>query len=331
MKPLPVTIATWDYDRVRAVMDGRVPVEGCELNYLALPPEECFHRAIPHGEFEVAEIGMSPYVVALAHGHGHPYVALPIFLSRIFRHSAIYVRTDRGIARPQDLRGKRVGVPEYQMSAVLWARGMLEDVYGVRPPEMRWLQGGLETPGRRERFPIRLAEGFPLSLIPEGATLSQLLAQGELDAVISARAPSCYRKPGVAVARLFEDYAAAEADYYRKTGIFPIMHALGVRRDVHERHPWLASSLAKAFAEAKRLADAEFHELTALKIGLPWIGREARRTQEIMGADFWPYGVDANRKALEAMLRYSHEHGLSPRLVSLGELFPASLLDSVKV
>ena len=331
MTLLPVTIATWDYDRVRAVMDGRVPVEGCEVNYLALAPEECFHRAIPHGEFEIAEIGLSPYLVALANGPGHPYVALPIFLSRIFRHSAIYVRTDRGITRPQDLRGKRVGVPEYQMSAVLWARGMLQDQYGVQPAEILWRQGGLETPGRRERFPIRLPEGFPLSLIPEGTALSPLLAQGELDAIISARAPSCYRAPGVAVARLFEDYAAAEAEYFRKTGIFPIMHALGVRRDVHERHPWLASSLSKAFAEAKRLADAEFHEFTALKVGLPWIGQEARRTEEIMGKDFWPYGVAANRRTLDAMLRYSYEHGLSQRLLRVEELFPASTLDTLKV
>lgn len=331
MTLLPVTIATWDYDRVRAVMDGRVPVEGCEVNYLALAPEECFHRAIPHGEFEIAEIGLSPYLVALANGQGHPYVALPIFLSRIFRHSAIYVRTDRGITRPQDLRGKRVGVPEYQMSAVLWARGMLQDEYGVQPAEILWRQGGLETPGRRERFPIRLPEGFPLSLIPEGTALSPLLAQGELDAIISARTPSCYRAPGVAVARLFEDYAATEAEYFRKTGIFPIMHALGVRRDVHERHPWLASSLSKAFAEAKRLADAEFHEFTALKVGLPWIGQEARRTEEIMGKDFWPYGVAANRRTLEAMLRYSYEHGLSQRLLRVEELFPASTLDTLKV
>jgi 4,5-dihydroxyphthalate decarboxylase len=331
MSLLPVTIATWDYDRVRAVMDGRVPVEGCEVNYLALAPEECFHRGVFHGEFEVAEIGMSPYLVALAGGKAHPYVALPVFLSRIFRHSAIYIRTDRGIAGPADLRGKRVGVPEYQMSAVLWARGMLQDQHGVQPKDIRWLQGGLETPGRREKFEFTPPKGVPLSPIPEGATLARMLAEGELDAIISARAPSCYRKSGVPVARLFEDYAAAEAEYFRQTGIFPIMHALGVRRDVHERHPWLASSLCKAFGEAKRLADAEFHEFTALKIGLPWIGQEARRTQAIMGEDFWPYGVAANRKTLEAMVRYSYEHGLSARKLSVEELFPASTLESVKV
>jgi 4,5-dihydroxyphthalate decarboxylase len=158
-----------------------------------------------------------------------------------------------------------------------------------------------------------------------------MLAEGELDAVITARTPSCYRAAGVPVARLFEDYASAEAEYYRRTGIFPIMHALGVRRDVHERDPWLASSLYKAFSEAKRLADAEFFETTALKIGLPWIGHEASRTRGIMGEDFWPYGVAANRKTLEAMARYSYEHGLSARRVSVEEMFAPATLESVKV
>jgi 4,5-dihydroxyphthalate decarboxylase len=326
-----ITIATWDYDRVRAVMDGRVRVEGCAVNYLALPPEECFHRGIFHGEFEVAEIGMSPYLVALSCGDDHPYIAIPVFLSRMFRHSAIYIRTDRGIAGPADLRGKRIGVPEYQMSAVLWARGMLQDQHGVQPADIRWFQGGLEIPGRREKFPMSLPAGFPLAQIAEGATLSRMLAEGELDAVITARTPSCYRAAGVPVARLFEDYASAEAEYYRRTGIFPIMHALGVRRDVHARHPWLASSLCKAFSEAKRLADAEFFETTALKIGLPWIGQEASRTRGIMGEDFWPYGVAANRRTLEAMARYSHEHGLSARRVSIEQMFAPATLESVKV
>jgi 4,5-dihydroxyphthalate decarboxylase len=325
-----LTIATWDYDRVRAIADGRVTVEGCDVNFIALAPEECFHRAYFHQEFEVAEIGFSPFLIAVSRGTP-PYAALPVFLSRMFRHSAIYIRTDRGITKPEDLRGKKIGVPEYQMSAAMWPRGMIAEDHGVRPDEMLWVQGGLENWGRKDKFPLNLPEGFPLSAAPEGKSLSALLAAGELDAVFSARAPSCYRKPGVPVARLFEDYASAERAYYKKSGVFPIMHALGVRNDVLEKHPWVAMSVYKAFSEAKRLADEEFFEVTALKVGLPWIGSEAQATRDLMGHDFWPYGVEPNRKTLETMTRYSYEQGLAVRKLSVEELFVPGTLESIKV
>lgn len=325
-----ITIATWDYDRVRAIIDGRVAVEGCDVNYLALAPEECFHRTYLNREFEVAEIGFSPYLVALSRGMPD-YVALPVFLSRMYRHSAIYIRTDRGIRRPADLAGKRVGVPEYQMSAAMWARGMLEDDFGVTPAAMRWMQGGLEIPGRKDKFPLNLPPGFPLEPIPEGATLSALLEDGELDAVFSARAPSCHGKPDVPVARLFENFAEAEREYARRTRIFPIMHALGVRRDVVDAAPWLPMSLLKAFTAAKRIADADLFEVTALKIGLPWIVDEAERTRALLGGDFWPYGVEPNRATLETMARYSYGQGLAARRLSIEEMFAPTTLDAVKV
>ena len=331
MKRRPLTIACWDYDRVRAIIDGRVAVEGCEVNLVALPPEECFHRTYLNREFEVAEIGFSPYLIALSRG-APDYVALPVFLSRMYRHSAIYIRTDRGIAGPADLRGRRVGVPEFQMSAAMWARGMIQDDHGVRPADMQWFQGGLEVPGRKDKFPLDLPPGFPLAPLPEGATLSGMLADGRLDAVFSARAPSCYGAPGVPVSRLYEDYGTAEREWARRTGLFPIMHALGVRRDVLDADPWLAMSLYKAFAEAKRLADADLFEVTALKIGLPWIVDEAQRTRALLGEDFWPYGVEANRKTLETMARYSYEQGLATRLLAPEEMFAPTTLDTkVKV
>ncbi|MBP8297967.1 MAG: ABC transporter substrate-binding protein [Burkholderiales bacterium] len=325
-----ITIAAWDYDRVRAIMDGRVPVEGCDVNFLPLAPEECFHRTYLNREFEVAEIGFSPHLIALSRGT-NDYVALPIFLSRMYRHSAIYIRTDRGIATAADLAGKRVGVPEYQMSAAMWARGMVQDDHGVPPAAMRWFQGGLEVPGRKDKFPLNLPAGFPLAPVPEGATLSGMLAAGELDAVFSARAPSCYRQPGVPVARLYEDYATAEREYAKRTGIFPIMHALGVRADVLAAAPWLAMSLCKAFGQAKKLADQDLFEVTALKIGLPWIGDEAMRTRELMGEDFWPYGVEPNRRTLETMARYSFEQGLATRLLKVEEMFAPASLEAIKV
>jgi 4,5-dihydroxyphthalate decarboxylase len=248
----------------------------------------------------------------------------------MFRHSAIYIRTDRGIEGPADLKGKRVGVPEYQMSAAMWARGLLRDEFGVAAAQINWVQGGLETPGRRDKFPLNLPDGFPL--VPaDNKTLSQLLADGELDAVISARQPSCFGAGHPLVRRLFPDYRAAERDYFRRTGVFPIMHAVGIRRDVLDGHPWLAASLYKAFVQAKRLADAEFAEVTALKIGLPWLTAEFDATREVMGKDFWPYGVEPNRKTLELMARYSHEQGLAVRPVAVEEMFAPSTLDEIRV
>jgi 4,5-dihydroxyphthalate decarboxylase len=326
MSKLPITIATWDYDRVRPLVDGRVRVEGCDVNYLTMPVEECFERAYFHGEFEVAEIGFSPYLIALSRGTP-PYVAVPAFLSRMFRHSAVYIRTDRGIEGPADLRGKQIGVPEYQMSAVMWFRGFLLDQHGISARDMNWVQGGLENPGRRDKFPLNLPPGFPLSPAPEGQSLSTMLADGALDAVMSARRPSCFVAGHPKVRRLYPDYRTAERDYFRQTGIFPIMHAVGIRRDIHERHPWLAATIYKAFVQAKRLADAEFAETTALKIGLPWVNAEFDATRELMGDDFWSYGIDAaNRTTLSAMARYSYEQGLAVRLVTVEEMFAPSTM-----
>lgn len=329
MNRLPLTIATWDYDRVRALIDGRVRVEGCDVNYLTMPVEEVFERAFFHGEFDVAEIGFSPYLIALSRGPT-PYVAIPVFLSRMFRHSAVYIRTDRGIEGPADLRGKWVGVPEYQMSAVLWMRGYLQDEFAIAANDINWVQAGLETPGRRDKFPLNLPDGFPLvSLANE--TLSGMLAGGRLDAVISARRPSCFVSGHPNIRRLFGDYRAAEHDYFRETGLFPIMHAVGIKRDLLERHRWLGASLFKAFLQAKRLADAELAETTALKVGLPWVAAELEATQQVMGEDFWPYGVAQNRETLAAMARYSHQQGLAVRVIEVEEMFAEGNLSDTLV
>jgi 4,5-dihydroxyphthalate decarboxylase len=330
MSRLPITIATWDYDRVRALADGRVGVEGCDVNFITMPVEEILERAFFQREFDVAEIGLSPYLIALSRGIAH-YLAIPAFLSRMFRHSAIYIRADRGIEGPADLRNKRVGVPEYQMSAAMWVRGLLRDEFAVAASDINWVQGGLETFGRHDKFPLNLPDGFPLAPAANHKTLSQLLAQGELDAVISARQPSCFVAGHPLIRRLFPDYRAVEQEYYRRTGVFPIMHAVGIRRDVLDKHAWLAASVYKAFVRAKRLADAEFTELTALKIGLPWLRAEFDATRELMGNDFWSYGVETNRKTLELMARYSHEQGLAVRQVCVEEMFAPSTLNEVRV
>jgi 4,5-dihydroxyphthalate decarboxylase len=329
MSRLPITIATWDYDRVRALTDGRVHVEGCDVNYLTMPVEECFERAYFHGEFDIAEIGFSPYLIALSRGVS-PYVAIPVFLSRMFRHSAVYIRTDRGIEGPADLRGKRIGVPEYQMSAVMWFRGYLQDEHGIAANDINWVQAGLEDPGRNDKFPLNLPAGFPLVSLGE-ETLTEMLADGRVDAVISARRPPCFIQGHPKVRRLFPDYRATERDYYRKAGIFPIMHAVGIKRELLDKHRWLAASVYKAFVQAKQLSEAEFAESAALKIGLPWINAEYEETIRVMGQDFWPYGAAENHKVLSTMARYSYEQGLAVRLLAVEEMFAKGNLSETKI
>jgi 4,5-dihydroxyphthalate decarboxylase len=330
MSRLNITVATGDSDRVRALVDGRVTIEGCDANVITMPVEEVFHRALRNREFEVVELGFSPYLIATSRDI-RPYVAIPVFLSRTFRHSAIYVRTDRGIAGAADLRGKRIGVPEYQQSAALWIRGFLQDDYGIACEDIRWVQAGLESAGRRENFPLNLPPGFPLEIAPAGSTLSAMLANGDIDAAFSARAPSCVLDGAPNVGRLYPDYRAAEQAYFQHSGYFPIMHAVGIRTDVLAAQPWLAASLMKAFAQAKRFADDDLREVVSLKVGLPWAAAEFEATERVMGTDFWSYGVDANRPTLEAMARYSFQQHLSVRCVGVDEMFAAGTFEQTRV
>ena len=329
MSLLPLTIATWDYDRVRALMDGRVRVEGCEVRHLNLAPEECFHRAWA-GEFDVAEIGFCSYLMSIARG-ASPFIAVPVFTSRIFRHSGIYIRTDPGIDTPADLKGKRIGVPQYEMAAAVWIRGFLQEDYGVKPADIVWHQGGLEIPGRRSPVPLTPPPGLSIQPIPEGATLSQMLAAGELDGIITARPPSFFDGPHPKVRRLFPDYREVEQDYFRRTKIFPIMHVVAIRHTLAEQQPWLAASLLKAFGEAKRVAEAELREINALKIGRPWVTSEMQATEQLMGPDYWPYGVEANRKTLQTCAHYVAQQGITEREIAVEEMFAPTTLKSIKI
>jgi 4,5-dihydroxyphthalate decarboxylase len=334
MAKLEITMATWDYDRVRPIMDGRVKVEGCELNFIKVSPEECFHRAWYHQDFDVTEIGLSGYIIGTSRGAGlggsSPYVAIPVFLSRSFRCSGIYIRTDRGIERPEDLKGKRVGVPEYQITAAVWSRGFLSDEYGVKAEDMFWMQGGMDNPGRKDKWPNNLPAGFPLQHLKQDQTINELLAKGELDAFIGPRTPRCYRDAKTPLRRMFEDFESVEKDYYRRTKIFPIMHPVGVRRELYEKHPWIALNLYQAFSEAKRISQADLFETAALKIGLPWVVSSALSAQEVMGPDIFPYGVEASRPTLEAAIRYSMEQYMAVRPVTIEEMFPSNTLNEPK-
>ena len=329
MSRLKLTIATGDYDRVRAIIDGRIQVEGCDVNYITSEPEDLFWRAFTHREFDITEVSSSSYMMALSR-KGSGYTAIPVFMSRSFRHSAFYVRADSGIKNPEDLKGCEVGVPEYQITALLWARGLLKDEYGISAGSLKWRNGGLEEPGREEKIKLDLPSHISMEPIPKEKTLSNMLASGELKALISAREPSCfYKVPGIV--RLFPDFRSTEKKYYAKTGIFPIMHMIAIKNELLAEHPWLASSILKAFELAKAACFKDLKASVALKITLPWLVAEFEETQTVMGQDYWPYGVEQNRKTLEAMVRYSYEQGLSARKLSVEELFVPSTLATAKI
>lgn len=327
---IPITLACGDYDRTRAIKDGRVPVEGCAITYLPIEPEEIFHRAFKHREFDVCELSFSSYMRTVDSGNS-PYVGIPAFVSRIFRHSGIYIRTDRGIREPSDLKGRLIGLPEYQITAVVWLRGIMQDEYGVRPTDIRWRQGGIEEPGRSERTPLKPIPGLDLEPIRPDKTLSGMLENGELDAMFSARAPSCFMRGAPNVGRLFPNYRDIEKVYYKKTGMFPLMHLVGVRRELAERNPWLPASLYKAFCQAKAFAMRDVREVNALPITLPWLVAEAEDTVKLMGEDFWRYGARENVKEIEALTRYAYEQGLVQRKLSLEDLFPSSVIEVSKI
>ena len=322
MTKLSLSIACAAYDRTWPLISGRVPIEGCDANFFVIDPSEAFVRAYRSQDFDVTELSSSSHILTTARGDAH-YVAIPAFLSRLFRHSSFYIRTDRGIQSAKDLRGKVVGITEYQMTAGLWARGLLSDDYGVRAQDVHWRSGGMDKPGLIERTPIKLTTDIDLQPIPSGKTLSSMLEAGELDAMIAARAPACFLRGSPHIARLWPDFRDAEEDYFKRTGLFPIMHLVGIRRSLVEAHPWLGASLLKAFTQAKDIALEEIEDVGISRASLPWLPADVARAKTMMGADFWPYGFEANRKAIEAMLRWSKEQGLSHRLVSADELFAA--------
>ena len=328
MAKLTVSLAGVDYDRTRALFDGTVAIEGCETIAVAMSPEQAFHRAFRFGEFDITELSLSSQMNVLGRGQNH-YVAIPVFPSRMFRHSSVYIRSDRGIVRPEDLRGRLIGVPEYQMTAAVWIRGILQDQYGLEPQAMRWRTGGLEEAGRQEKSRIEIP-GLDLAPIPTTETLSGQLASGALDALVSALAPSCFGRDR-AVTRLFPDYRTAEEEYYRASGIFPIMHVVGIRKSLVQAHPWLPVNVFAAYSRAKDLNTRNMEKIGHLFTTLPWPVEELQRARALMGEDFWSYGVDKNRRELDAITRYAHQQGLTSRRIPLDELFAPSTLALAKV
>ena len=326
---LRLSVAMGDYDRTRALLDGRVQIDGVNPVFMTLSPEETFFRALRQQAFDISELSLSSYLVQASRGEC-PYVAVPVFLSRAFRHTSIWVRKDR-IRTPQDLKGQRIGVPEYQLTANVWARAILQDDHGVFPRDITWVRGGIDTPGRPEKIGLTLPADVRVEDAPAGVTISDLLDRGEIAGFIAPRPPGGAAARNPQVRWLFDDPTAAATDWYRRTGIFPIMHVVGVRRALADKHPWLPVAVLKAFTQAKAAALEALADTSATKVTLPFVEEQLKAARETLGEDYWSYGVAGNEPTLRAFARHHHAQGLSGRELSVDELFDPTTYESHRI
>jgi 4,5-dihydroxyphthalate decarboxylase len=329
MNELPLTLAISEYDHVTDLATGRIVPEGIRLTCLNLPVEEIFFRFLVNREWDVSETSMAKYASLVSQGDTS-LIAIPVFPSRIFRHSSIYVRRDGPVSAPSDLVGRRVGLPEWAQTAAVYSRGLLMHQFGIDLSSIDWVQAGVNQPGRIEKVDLRLPAGIKLTRIAD-RTLSEMLVSGDVDAVLSAAPPACFEEGHPNIRRLFENYREVEAAYYQETSIFPIMHVVTIRRELYDRHPWIAMNLLKAFEEAKQRSIIRALDIKAPRFPIPWSYDNARQAQAMFGTDYWPYGIEANRPTLKAFLRYAFEQGVCHRLLEVEELFPKSVRSSFKI
>lgn len=313
---IALTLAISAYDHARGLRPA-----GIDLNVFELPIEEIFYRFTRFREWDAAEMSFAK-TVALASGPDPDIVPIPVFPSRVFRHSAIYLAKGSGITSAKGLEGRRIGIPEWAQTAGIYARGLLQHEYGVDLASIRWVQAGVHQAGRVEKVAVELPQGIRIEAVPD-RSLAQMLASGELDAVISARDPGGER--------LFPDYVPLELEYFRKTRIYPIMHVICLRRPVYERHRWAAMNLFKAFEEAKRASLARLLEIGQSHVAMPWVAEYARQWRDLAGDDFWPYGIEGNRPTLTAFLRYAFEQGVARRRMEIEELFAPETRERFKI
>ena len=328
MAAIPIVLALGDYEHTRDLMQGVVRAEGIEINYLKLPIEEITFRFLKFREWEASELSFAKYVALRSQGDDS-IIALPVFPSRMFRLSSIYVRRDGKVRTLAELRrGARIGVPEWAQTAAIYTRGYIEHELGIPLASIEWFQAGVNQPGRAEKVALKLPKGVRLQSVPE-RSLNEMLLDGTLDAALSARPPAAF--PDGGIVRLVPDYREAEEAYYRKTGVFPIMHVVVLRHDVLDAHPWVAMSLLKAFEAAKRRSLARLADITASHAPLPWMGDYVARVREQFGEDPFPYGIEPNRRTLEAFLQFAHDQGVCSRRLDPEELFPAQVRDAYKI
>jgi len=320
-----LTLAINDYDHVRDLVTGAVPVEGVDLTCLNLSVEEIFWRFSRHREWDVSEMSLAKYCSLRARGDDS-ITAIPVFPSRAFRHSAIFVRADGPVDDPAALAGARIGVPEWTQTATVWARGLLQHSYGVDLTAVEWVRGGTNEPGRVEGISLDLPPEFNVVTETE-RSLNDLLLDGDIAALVCPHPPAEFEARSGRVVRLFSDYRAVEEEYFRATGIFPMMHLVALRADAVEAHPWIAMNLFEAFSEAKRRGLERAIDPNTPRYPVPWSFANAHRAEELMGEDFWPYGIEPNRVALDAFLAMADEQGATARRLEPEELFAPSVLD----
>jgi len=320
---IELTLAISYYDHMSDLLRGRVRAEGITLNTIQLEVEEIFFRMIQFSEWDLCEFAFGKYVSLVAAGDP-PFRAIPVFPSRVFRQSAFYIGANSGIRDAKDLAGRRVGIPEWAQTAGIYARGYLQHHCGVRLQDIRWVQAGVNEAGRKEKVNLSLPAGVSIEPVRD-RSLSEMLATGDLDAVISAREPDAFVKRDPRVTRLWPDSRALEEAYYRETGVFPIMHVIAVKEAVLDRYPWAAMNLFKAFEQSKANTLRHLGRATTSRLPFPWAYNAVAEAQRIFGEDCWPYGIEPNRRTLEAFLQYSHEQGVTARKLKPEELFPREM------
>lgn len=322
MSNIALTFASGPYDRMQALRDGTIKPMGVDLTYLTLQPAEIFWRMLQYQEFEISEMSMSNYLMAASRDHC-PFVAVPVFPSRVFRHGYIFINTEKQIEGPTDLIGRTGGVPEYSQTAAVHARAILEHEYGVRPDQMEWIQG------RTDRVGAVLPSNIKIRQAPAGRELSDMLEKGDIDFLVTGNNPVSFRRKSPKIRRLFPNYRSLELEYFKKTGIYPIMHLVVIRKDVVERYPWVALNMYKALCESKEYCYRHMLEFGSPKVSLAWLQPLIEEEQSIFGTDWYPYGIEANRNSIEAAIQFGFEQGLCPRKLTVDELFAQSTLRDI--
>jgi len=319
---IALTFASGPYDRMQALREGAVRPTGIDLTYLTMQPAEIFWRMLQFQEFDISEMSMSNYLM-VASRENCPFVAIPVFPSRVFRHGYIFINADKGIETPKDLIGRRAGVPEYSQTAAVHARAVLEHEYGVLPSAIAWVQGRVDRAG------VSLPSNIRIEQAPAGSELSDMLERGEIDVLVTGNNPASFRRRSPTVRRLFPNYRELEIAYFKKTKIYPIMHVVVIRKDVFDRHPWVALSMYKALRDSKEYCYRTMQETGSPKVSLAFLQPLIEEEKAIFGDDWYPYGIEPNRSSIDAAIRFGYEQGLCPRMPSLEELFAPSTLRDI--
>lgn len=323
----PITLVCGDYDRTRRLLDGTIGLDGYRIEATTLPAEEMFGRVLNEAVFDITELSASIFLSQLSTGTCQ-YIGVPAFPSRAFRHGAIYIRSDSAISRPQDLQGKTIGVRSYLNTAALVVRGILQEEFGVAARDIRWRLGDVDEPERKTIPLPKLSGSFDIDALPYGTTLSAALLSGSIDAIVHYVPPRGFGAGDAPVKRLFDRFVDVEREYFRKTGIFPIMHLIGVRRSLLQDDPRLAKKIYDAFCQAKNFAMEDLNTISAPKISLPWPQDDMHRAMALLGTDYWPYGIAANKAAIASLIRYAMDQGVIDRPLHLGDLFDQYVLNT---